>query len=67
MIGDNIKRIRKSLSLTQQQLSEISGVDQRAISRYECGTFAPTIATAKKIAAALGVRLEELSKEDDEC
>lgn len=47
-----IKREKKLL--TQQQLAELVGVDRTLISKIESGAAAPSVTTAKKIAAVLG-------------
>ena len=48
----NLKELRKSLHLTQVQLSEITGVRQATIADIEAGKDCST-ATLKKIADAL--------------
>lgn len=40
--------------LTQQKLSELSGISQADISRLEGGTANPSLKTMQRIAAALG-------------
>lgn len=64
MIGDNIRRLRKAKGYTQEKLSEVSGVAQRQISRYERGRSSPRLNIAKKLSIALGVGLDELNKEN---
>lgn len=59
----NLKRIRKDLELTQNQLSEASGVNVRMIQHYEQGYKDINVASALtvyKIAQALECTVEEL-------
>lgn len=46
---------RKSQHMTQKKLCECTGISQGAYSGIEQGKFNPYPATAKKIAAVLGV------------
>lgn len=48
---------RLSQSLTQKQLSELTGISQADISRLETGTAHPSFNTMKKIAHGLGMHL----------
>lgn len=50
----NLKRMRERKLLTQQQLADLIGMDRTLISKLESGVSAPSVVTAKKIAAALG-------------
>lgn len=56
----NLKEVRKSKKVTQVELAEKTGIFQQAISRYESGGKIPQIDTAKILADALGVSLDEL-------
>lgn len=58
-IGEKIKTIRLSKKMTQKQLGDLCGMADSAIRRYELGGAKPKIETLKRIAAALGVGLEE--------
>lgn len=44
--------------LTQQQLVEITGLQQADISRLENGTGNPSLRTLKRLAAGMGMRLK---------
>ena len=57
---NRLREMRKSLGLSQYQLARLSGLAQSTISHIERGAFIPTIDSAYKIAAVLGVRVEEL-------
>ena len=49
---------RKQCNLTQQQLSEKSGIRQSNISRIESGSCTPTIQTLKDLAEAMGKKVK---------
>lgn len=53
-VNENIKRFRKEMGLTQKKLSELCGIAEPTIRRYEAGTLNPKIETVEKIASALG-------------
>jgi putative transcriptional regulator len=50
----NLKQKREKKHLTQQQLADKVNVDRTLISKIESGVAAPSVSTAKKIAAVLG-------------
>ncbi len=49
---------RKSLNISQRELSKMSGVNQSNLSKIENGIINPSIATIQKVAACLGHKLE---------
>jgi ribosome-binding protein aMBF1 (putative translation factor) len=57
-IGTKILQQRLSSGLTQQQLSEASGIAQADISRIEHGQANPTADTLQALARPLGVTLD---------
>lgn len=59
-ISAKIKELRNKADLTQDQLSEISGLPQSHISRLEKGEHSPSFATLKKLAKAFNVPVQEL-------
>ena len=59
-ISKNIALFRKRKGYTQEQLGEIIGVTNRAISKWESGVSMPDIMLLPKIAEALGITLEML-------
>ena len=62
-IGKKIKKYRKKLDISQDTLSKKAGLAFHTIAKIETGaTPNPTIDTVKKIADALGVSLDELTK-----
>lgn len=49
---------RERCDLTQQQLAEITGIQQADISRLENGTGNPSLRTLKRLAAGMGMQLK---------
>jgi DNA-binding XRE family transcriptional regulator/desulfoferrodoxin (superoxide reductase-like protein) len=58
--GAMIKRLREERNITQQQLAEIMGVSDKAVSKWETGRGYPDITLVETLAAALGVSVIEL-------
>jgi transcriptional regulator with XRE-family HTH domain len=54
-VGKNIKMIRGSLGLSQEELADISGVHRTYISGLERGVRNPTITIVQAIAVGLKV------------
>lgn len=50
-----IKTLRKHKGLTQAELAERSGIQQSMLSLIESGKRTPSVRSAQRIAAALGV------------
>lgn len=60
----NLKSLRSAAGLTQSELAQKSGVSYQTVQAIEHGrTTAPRIATAAKLADALGVTLDALVNE----
>ena len=55
-----LRELRKALGMTQKQLAIKSDTPRICIARYEAGTHQPGITNATKLAAALGVTVDEL-------
>ena len=53
-----VARLRILRGLTQGQLAELVGTKQPGIARLESGASTPTLSFLRKVAAALGARLE---------
>jgi transcriptional regulator with XRE-family HTH domain len=63
-IAKNIKKLRKKLKISQDKLSKLANISHNTIIKIESGAIQnPTIETAQKIAKALGVSLDKLTKE----
>lgn len=57
---NKIKEIRKAKKMRLRELSAATGIVIQTLSRYELGQQKLTLDAAMKIAAALGVKVEEL-------
>ncbi len=63
VMGENVRALRQSLSLSQEELAFRAGVDRTYISQIERGVGNPSVLVLVKIAATLGVGLQELLAE----
>lgn len=59
-VGERIRAIRKTKGLTQQQLAELSGLDDAYIGSVERGERNFSIDTLEKIVTALQIPATEL-------
>jgi transcriptional regulator with XRE-family HTH domain len=60
-IGENIKKRRTKLELSQEDFAQKSGVKYTTLSKIESGVIKkPSVLLMAKIAKALGVSIEEL-------
>ena len=61
--GENIKKVRNKLGLTQNDLVRKFGVKHSTLTKIESNVVVkPSVQTVAKIAKALGVPMEELVK-----
>ena len=58
--NERLKSIREEKELTQQQLSDRSGVSVRTIQNYESGSYSPRFGIVDKLAEALEISSPEL-------
>ena len=62
-IGENIKKHRTKLGLSQEDFAQKSGVKYTTLTKIETGVIkTPSVVIMGKIAKALGVSIEELLK-----
>ena len=66
LIGKNIKRLRVSKNITQEQLSEAMNVTCAAVSKWERSETYPDITLLQPLAYYFGVSLDELMGYDQE-
>jgi transcriptional regulator with XRE-family HTH domain len=59
-LADNVRALRESRGLSQQQMARIAGVPRPTWAHLESGAANPTVAVLVRIADALEVRIEEL-------
>ena len=62
-IGENIKKRRAKLGLSQEDFAQKSGVKYTTLTKIESGIIkTPSVLMVEKIAKALGVSIEDLLK-----
>ncbi len=59
-LAANVRRAREARDLTQRQLADLSGVPRPTLANIETGGSNPTLHVLVKVAAALGVSIEQL-------
>ena len=59
-VGKRIVSLREGLGISQEKLSELSGLDTRQIGRIERAENNSSISLVKKIADSLKVKVSEL-------
>lgn len=59
-LGINIKKYRKACGLSQEQLSEMVGIQPRQMSKLETGVHFPSARTLESICASLDISPKEL-------
>lgn len=57
-----LREIRKAKGMTQEQLAKASGIHRITIAKYEAGKVDPKTENAERLAAALGVTVDDLIK-----
>jgi transcriptional regulator with XRE-family HTH domain len=62
-LGENLREARERLGLTQEQVSDRSGVQAGEVSRIERGKRDPKVSTLEKLAAAVEVEPAELLRQ----
>ena len=56
-LAERVRRARERLGMTQAELASRIGSTQPAVARLEAGGVTPSLATLRRIAAALGLEL----------
>lgn len=64
MIGDNILRIRKENKKSRKWLSDVTGISEMSIRRYESNERTPSAEQALAIANAFGLGINDIVKSD---
>lgn len=57
-IGEHIVEVRREFGITQQELSERSGIKQGNIARIEGGKYNTTFDTLTALAGAMGKKID---------
>ncbi|BBP78396.1 XRE family transcriptional regulator [Pseudomonas gingeri NCPPB 3146 = LMG 5327] len=69
-LGTAIRRYRKVAGLTQAELGEKTGFDPKTISRFETGSYTPSVEALFLFADVLGVKLKaffaDMADEDEQ-
>ena len=60
IFGQKLKQIRKAKNLTQAQLAELAGANEKHISKIETGVYFTTYSTLTKILQALELSIEDV-------
>ncbi|MDO4882873.1 MAG: helix-turn-helix transcriptional regulator, partial [Oscillospiraceae bacterium] len=63
--GENIRKAREKLGITQQTLADRLYVTRQAVSRWENGSRYPDLLTAKRLSQELDATLDDLLSNDD--
>jgi transcriptional regulator with XRE-family HTH domain len=64
-IGDKIRALRAKLNLSQQAVATAAGLSVSVVSQIEQGTNTdPKLSTITALAGALGVTIDELTREE---
>ncbi len=59
VFGKRFKEIRKKFGYTQDKMAEIAGIEPQSISKIESGKNFPLLSNLDKIAAKLGISIED--------
>ena len=63
--GENLRKAREEMGITQQTLADKLYVTRQAVSRWENGSRYPDLLTSKRLAACLDTTLDDLLADDD--
>jgi putative transcriptional regulator len=64
-LENSLKVQRAMKNLTQEQLAGLAGITRVSVNAIEAGRMVPSILLALKLAAALGVRIDDLFRLSD--
>ena len=59
LLGKRVRELREKRNLNQQELAEQIGIDQRNLSKIECGVVFPS-KCLDKLSSALGISLTDI-------
>jgi len=62
-LGQNIRRLRRSLNMSQEKFAEKCGIHRTYVSDVERGSRNPSFLTLLSIAYGLGVTISEMTRE----
>ena len=61
---ENVRKLRKSRDMTQDELAVVLDVDRSAVSQWEAGTSYLRMSTAIELVQFFGVGLDEIMSDD---
>ena len=61
--GQNLKRLRLSKNLTQEQVAQKFNITTQTISRWECSSTYPDVLLLPELSKLYGVTIDDLFKE----
>lgn len=64
-IGDNIKSLRERYDLTQEQLGEIAGASNKAVSTWEKGKAVPRMGAVQRMADYFGISKSDIIEDKE--
>lgn len=59
--GENLRKIRNSRGMSQEEFADLLGTSKQVISRYETAQRSPKVSTVAEYAEKLGVSISELT------
>lgn len=62
LLAKNVRRLRKSIGLSQEELAFECDIDRTYISKVERGIANPSLLILSKISVVLGVEIQDLIK-----
>ena len=65
-LSKNIRALREKHGLTQQDLAEIAGVSNKAVSAWETGQKEPRMGAIEKMAVHFNIRKSSLIEDDED-
>ena len=65
-LGQKIAELRKAKNMTQLELANLLNITDKAVSKWERGLSCPDVLMLDRIAAALGVQIQDLFCEDSD-
>ncbi|WP_227396252.1 helix-turn-helix transcriptional regulator [Jeotgalibacillus aurantiacus] len=66
MLKNSVKEWRMRNGLTQQELADRMGITRQTIGLIEKGDYAPSVLLALRMAAVMGVRVEDLFRVEED-
>lgn len=57
---NSIRKYRKTMKMTQQQLADLLGVSRMTIGRFENGNYEPRVSELKKMSEIFGCTIDSL-------